>query len=238
MLTNADATTRIPVMSGDNRSGLDLSDDDDGEDVKDEEEEENSAAMAVVSTPDSMIPATMMQHPHMQAHTDSESGYQARNMSVRFHTQMEPQQGSYSDVSYMPRSVSFQPTSPTAQDPNRRSFASSSGFHSPQQNMFGWGQQNTLVSNGPNTAYYVSSSQTLPQQSTGFQLPLPTSQPMLPPPLSSHHYDMSTAPRFDTGSNIGLQVRTNSNGLPQHHGMAEYYHDNSGYGHNDAEHHS
>jgi len=236
VLTKVDASTRIPVMSGDNRTGLDLSDDD-GEDVKDEDEEENPASMAVVSTPDAMVPPTMMQHSHMQSHSESDTSYQSRNMPVRFHTQMEPQQTSFNEVSYLPRTVNFQPTSPTPQDPNRRSFASP-GFHSPQQNMYGWGQQNTLVSNGPNTAYYVSSSQTLPQQSTSFQLPPPTSvsQPMLPPPLSQHHYELPTAPRFDHGPNLGLQVRTTSLGHPQHHGITEYYHDNNAYGHNDAEH--
>jgi len=236
MLTKVDATTRIPVMSGDNRTGLELSDDDDVEDVKDEDEEDNQTSMAVVSSPDSMVQPTMMQHSHMQAHPEPDSGYQSRNMPVRFQTQMEPHQTSFSDVSYLPRTVTFQPTSPSSQDPNRRPFASP-GFHSPQQSMYGWGQPNTLVSNGPNTAYYVSSS-TLPQ-STSFQLPPPTSvsQPMLPPPLGQHHYDLPNAPRFDHGPNLGLQVRTTSLEHPQHHGITEYYHDNNnGYGHNNPEH--
>lgn len=236
-MTYVDASTRIPVMSGDTRTGLELSDDDEGEDVKDEDEEENPASIAVVSATDPMLPQTMMQHSHMQAHHDPDSSYQSRNMPVRFHQQLEPHQAPFNDVSYLPRSVTFQSTSPTSQDPNRRSFASP-GFNSPQQNMYGWGQPNTLVSNGPNTAYYVSSSQPLPQQSTTFQLPPPTSvaQTMLPPPLGPHHYELPSTPRFDPGTNLGLQVRTNSLGHQQHHGLSEYYHDNTGYGHNDAEH--
>ncbi|KAG9248277.1 hypothetical protein BJ878DRAFT_62171 [Calycina marina] len=231
-----DATTKINVMSGENRPGLDLSDDDDeDEDIKGESEVHQPTSTAMVSTPDSIVSPTMMQHPQM--HSEADSGFPSRNMPMRFNSgQIEPQ---FNDVSYQPRTLSFQPTSPTAQDLSRRSFASSSSYQSPQpqQNMYSWGHPNNMASNGPNTSFYVASSHSLPQ-TPQFQLPPPTSaaqpMPMLPPPpIIAHHYELPTVSRFEPNPNTGIpQLRTHNLA----HGLPDYYQDNNGYGNNDSEH--
>jgi hypothetical protein len=234
-----DATTRVPVLAGDSRNAMEFSDDDDG---KEDEEEQSTSAVIAASTPDSsMVSPAMIQAPSMHAHSEHDAAFQNRNsIPVRYTTpQLDTHQTSFNDVSYLPRTSPFQSTSPIQQDSNRRAYPSPT-YHNPQQPMYSWGQQGTMVSNGPNAAYYVSAGQNMPPQSTAFQLPPPTSvaQTMLPPPLGPHHYELSTAPRFDPGPSLGNQLRAASLGHNQqmHHGLADYYHDNSVYTHNDAEH--
>jgi len=202
------------------RSNLEISDDE-NEDVKDEDEERE----ARIETPDSsLVSPSMVTSQPMMPPPEPEFQQNPRTLPLRYNGPPLETQPSFSEPSYMPRTVSFQAVSPNSQDASRRTFASPT-FNSPQQGMYGWGQQPAIVSNGPSGSFYAASPHNIPH-SAPYQLPPP--QPMVhatippPQPQPQHHFEMNAnGPRFEAGPSAGTQVR-----IPMNHGLSEYYQEN------------
>ncbi|TVY32091.1 Uncharacterized protein LSUB1_G008706 [Lachnellula subtilissima] len=244
-----DGTATVPIMYGER--GVDDSDDDEEGCKEEDDENENTPASSPESSP------TMMQAPqqHSPFETDNQTVIQQRTrpLIVSRHSQqphMEDQTG-YLDTNFSRSMGGYQTQSPNLQQEFRRSF-NSTGFPSPQQNMYsgsaGWQNNNMLGSSSMSTNYCVanSSQATLAPSATSFQLPpvphVQQQQPnMLPPPMTHHTYnDGLPNPRhFDSGTTLGIQLRTGSMGHPHHmsqgHGFGDFMQDGSSFGTHDPE---
>lgn len=195
-----------------------------------------------ISTPNSMVSQPMLQTQQLQQSQEQEPNSMfmgaTRPLPMRYHTHPElDEHPSYTNSSFLPRTVGVGFQSPNPQDPSRRSFGSP--VYPNSQSMY-W-QNTTMVSSGAMSSnYYVTSPQTsLTPQGGQFQLPPPpaTQQPMLPP-MAQHHFDgLPSGRQLDSGPALGNMVRTGSLGHPHQmpQGFQEFLHDNSGYGNNDSE---
>jgi hypothetical protein len=238
--TTVDGTTCVPVSFGDGTSG-DGSDDDGEEDFKAEDDEHEPVPVSSsMSTPESLISPPLGSSQHNQSEDPITFTNVRRPLPMRHLTQTSVEAHQYDFYPQHQRAVFQQPQSPTFHDQARRqSFVPSPSYNSPQQNMFtGW-QGGNIVSNGPiSSSYYTTSPTSLPPASAPYQLPLPITQAsMLPPLPMASHFDGLNGRAYDSGPALGSQLRTGSLGHPHHlsHGYAEFMNDNSPFGQHDSD---
>jgi hypothetical protein len=233
---SVDGTTCIPVSFGETTSG-DGSDDDGEEEFKAEDDEhELIPVSASIPTPESLVSPSLGSSQHEEPTFTN----MRRPLPVRHHTQPAIDEANQYDPFYHQQQRMFQqPQSPSFHDQGRRqSFVPSPSYNSPQQNMFtGW-QGGNMVSNGPISSNYYTTSPTSLPPTSGPYLPLPNTQPsMLPPPPMVSHFDGLNGRSYDSGPALGSQLRTGSLGHPHHlsHGYAEFMNDNSPAGQHDSD---
>jgi hypothetical protein len=205
--------------------------------IKNEDEDTDTNAAASMPTPESIISQQRldMHVQHLQEAQESNPMF-LRMRPLPYHTQTPLEEHQQYNDPYLPRGVgvSFQPQSPNPHDGQARRPFDPQGYQSPQQSMYGW-QSNNMVNNSMQSNYYATSPQSALANQGAYQLPPPTSQPMLPPlapPIALHHFDLQTTRQYDTGPPVpvGNQLRTGSLGHPHHvpHGFQEYLHEGGG----------
>ena len=218
------------------KNRITVSDDEDFEDEVKVEEEAHESIVVPASPPtsDSLVsPTTMMSSQSLQSH-DPGDFYRVRAAPIRQYSQPQLEDHNpFSDGSYLSRG--FQPESPGAQDPSRRTFASST-YQGPP-NMYDW--QGGIVSSGPlTTNYYMSNSpQPVVPHSAPYQVPQPISQQsMLPQRLAQPPFDVPNG-RYDSTPALGNQLRTGSLHHPNQvsQDFQDYLHDGGAYGQHDPE---
>jgi len=192
-----DGTTIVPVRYGDI---IGLDDDSEGND-----EADNSVHMP---TPlETLVSPSMPEHHQFQ---------QAEDLDMRTMRTGLPMQYSASSIDRMeyedhtfPSMNQYQPYSPNAIDPNRRTDIPLPVFPSPQQSILSSGWSNTITS-APVGQLYTAS----PHSSLALFLPLPQPQPShMSQAVHPFHYRLA---RYDANPAIGNQVRTGSLGNLHH----------------------
>jgi hypothetical protein len=236
---SVDGTTCIPVSFGESTSG-DGSDDDGDEEFKAEDEDhELIPVSASIPTPESLVSPSLGSSQHEEPTFTTNM---RRPLPVRHHTVPQTDEANQYDQFYhqqQQQRMFQQSQSPNFHDPGRRqSFVSSPSYNSPQQNMFtGW-QSGSMVSTGPISSNYYTTSPTSLPPASGPYLPLPNTQSsMLPPPSMVSHFDGLNGRPYDSGPALGNQLRTGSLGHPHHlsHGYAEFMNDNSPVGQHESD---
>ncbi|PVH82268.1 hypothetical protein DL98DRAFT_142922 [Cadophora sp. DSE1049] len=202
-----DGTTIVPVRYGES---IALEDDSEGDgDSFTKFEQEDDAAnnsIHMPTPPESLVSPSMAQHQQFQQTEDHGMRTMRAGLPMRYNGPID--QMGYEDQTFRGMNQ-YQPHSPNAIDPSRRSFIPPPVFPSPQQSMFSSGWSNPGTS-APTSQFFTTS----PQSSMGPYLPLPQPQTThMNQPVHSFNDGLT---RYDTSPAMGSQVRTGGLGHPQH----------------------